>query len=169
MVGWRILVWAVLVLTALIFLYLVRAVLLPFILAFIVAAVLEPSVRRLRLRGYSRFWAVLMVFFVFFGLLTGVGILAAPTVVREVTTVTKKFEDFTASLTQVNENNNFFVRWNPALQAQQSSSKDQIDILLGQASPILKRLGLPTTRRAITDQYIEPRRAQIAQGVKNAF
>src|SRR5689334_6347593 len=108
MIGWRILLWAVLVLAALIFLYLVRAVLLPFILAFIIAAVLEPSVRRLRLRGYSRLWAVFMVFFVFFGALFSIAFFAAPTVVREVTTVTNKFQDFTASLTQVNENNNFF-------------------------------------------------------------
>jgi len=169
MIGWRILLWATLVVVAGVFLYLVRGILLPFVISFIVAALLEPSVRRLRLRGYSRGVAVSMVFVVFFLALILIGIFAGPSVARQVTTATTKFEEFTANLAGGEKSDNYFLRWNPVNQAQQFSKQDQIDVLLTQARPYLERLGLPTTRRAITEQYIEPHRGEIAASAKKAF
>jgi predicted PurR-regulated permease PerM len=167
--GWRITLWVTLVVVALVFLYLVRGILLPFVLSFIIAALLEPSVRRLRLRGYSRGVAVSMVFVVFFLLLTMVGIAAGPTVVRQIGTASSTFEEFTTGLTTGNQADNYFLRWNPVNQAQQFSRQDQVDALLAQARPTLERLGLPSTRRAIMEQYVEPRRGEIAGYAKKAF
>lgn len=167
--GWRITLWVTLVVVALVFLYLVRGILLPFIISFIIAALLEPSVRKLRLRGYSRGVAVSLVFVAFFLLLTVIGILAGPTVARQVTTASSAFETFTTNLTADSESENYFVRWNPVNQAQDYSQQDQVDILLAQAKPYLDRFDLPSSRREITEQFIEPRREQIAASARKAF
>ncbi len=167
--GWRITLWVTLVVVTLAFLYLVRGILLPFIISFIIAALLEPSVRRLRIRGYSRGLAVSMVFIVFFLTLTVIGIFAGPTVARQVTSATKAFEGFTASVTAGSQADNYFLRWNPVNQAQQFGRQDQIDTILTQVRPYLERAGLPSTRRAIMDQYVEPRRGDIAKSAQKAF
>lgn len=62
------------VLVAVFFLYMVRSILLPFGIGFFVAALVDPAIRKLRLRGFSRTGAVLTVFFGFFifvGLIIG--------------------------------------------------------------------------------------------------
>lgn len=161
--------WVTLVVVTFVFLYLVRGILLPFIISFIIAALLEPSVRRLRLRGYSRGVAVSMVFVVFFLALTLVGIFAGPTVARQVATASTSLNEFTGSITAGSQADNYFLRWNPVNQAQQLSKQDQVDVLLAQAKPYLERLGLPSTRRAITEQYIDKNRGQISAYVNKAF
>lgn len=161
--------WVTLVVVTFVFLYLVRGILLPFIISFIIAALLEPSVRRLRLRGYSRGLAVSMVFVVFFLALTLVGIFAGPTIARQVATASTSLNEFTGSLTAGSQADNYFLRWNPVNQAQQLSKQDQLDVLLTQAKPYLERLGLPSTRRAITEQYIDKNRGQISAYVNKAF
>lgn len=161
--------WVTLVVVTLVFLYLVRGILLPFIISFIIAALLEPSVRRLRLRGYSRGIAVTMVFIVFFLGMTLIGVFAGPTIARQVTTASKSLQDFTGSLSAGSQADNYFLRWNPVNQARQVSEQDQIDVLLVQAKPYLERLGLPSTRRAITEQYIDKNRGQISAYVQKAF
>ncbi len=167
--GWRVTLWVTLVVVTLVFLYLVRGILLPFIISFIIAALLEPSVRRLRLRGYSRGIAVTMVFIVFFLGMTLIGVFAGPTIARQVTTASKSLQDFTGSLSAGSQADNYFLRWNPVNQARQVSEQDQIDVLLVQAKPYLERLGLPSTRRAITEQYIDKNRGQISAYVQKAF
>lgn len=161
--------WVTLVVVTFVFLYLVRGILLPFIISFIIAALLEPSVRRLRLRGYSRGVAVSMVFVVFFLALTLVGIFAGPTIARQVATASTSLNEFTGSITAGSQADNYFLRWNPVNQAQQLSKQDQVDVLLAQAKPYLERLGLPSTRRAITEQYIDKNRGQISAYVNKAF
>ncbi|MCC7230581.1 MAG: AI-2E family transporter [Fimbriimonadaceae bacterium] len=167
--GWRITLWVTLVVVSVVFLYLVRGILLPFIVSFIIAALLEPSVRKLRLRGYSRGMSVSMVFIVFFLAVTAAAIFGGPSVVRQIGTATGKFEEFTSSLTGGNKADHFFLRWNPVNQAQAFSRQDQFDVLLTQARPYLERVGLPSTRRAIMEQYVEPNRGQIASSVRKAF
>src|SRR5437870_1596454 len=100
MVGWRILLWAVLVLAALIFLYLVRGILLPFVVAFIIASLLEPAVRRLRMQGLSRKASVFIVMGVFGALVLGGTVLVAPTVVSQVSALTSRAEALTSSISQ---------------------------------------------------------------------
>ena len=66
MVGWRVALWAVIVVAALTFLFLVRGILLPFILAFLLSVLLDPAVRKIRLKtGLSRRFAVSVVMFSF--------------------------------------------------------------------------------------------------------
>lgn len=167
--GWRITLWVTLVGVALVFLYLVRGILLPFVVSFIIAALLEPSVRRLRLRGYPRGVAVSLVFVAFFLFLTAVGIMGGPTIVRQIGSATGAFERFTTDLTASSQADNYFLRWNPVNQAHATSQHDQLDRLLLQFGPQLERLGLPSSRRAIIEQYVEPRREEIAKYAKNAF
>ncbi len=153
----------------LVFLFLVRGILLPFIVSFIIAALLEPSVRKLRLRGVSRKLAVMTVMAAFFVVVIGIGVVAAPSIARQVTALTTKVEDLTADMSRTSENDNFFLRWNPVVQVQQDQNSSQIDRLLSQYSPTLERFGLPTTRRAIMEQYVDPRRPQIVKAVQSAF
>ncbi|OJU61487.1 MAG: hypothetical protein BGO01_05235 [Armatimonadetes bacterium 55-13] len=169
MVGWRILLWATIVVVALVFLYLVRGILLPFVISFIISALLEPSVRKLRLRGYSRGAAVGMVFVVFFLGLGFIGVFAGPSIARQVSMASGKLDEFTTSLTGGDKTDNFFLRWNPVNQAQEFTKQDQFDVLLNQARPFLERAGLPSTRRAITEQYIDKHRGEIASSAQKAF
>lgn len=169
MVGWRILLWAVLVLAALLFLYLVRGILLPFILSYVIAVLLDPTVRKLRLRGYSRKKAVVLVMTVFFLGLVLVGILAAPQITTQVANLNNKVTDVTASIMRVNAENNFFVRWNPVVQARRAGGGNQLDQFLGRYEGLLGRMGLPTNTQEILDQYVEPQRGQIAQAVRTGF
>jgi predicted PurR-regulated permease PerM len=74
--GWRIFLWLTIVLVVVGFLYLVRSILFPFAFGIFASALLDPAIRKLRLRGFSRTWAVLTVFVGFFvavGTLVAVG------------------------------------------------------------------------------------------------
>ncbi|MCL6623965.1 MAG: AI-2E family transporter [Fimbriimonadales bacterium] len=65
MVGSRVLLWVVIVLVITLFLYTVRGILLPFVIGMVVAALLDPAIRTLRLKGFSRAGAVWTVFLAF--------------------------------------------------------------------------------------------------------
>lgn len=151
------------------FLYLVRGVLLPFVVAFIVAALLEPAVRKLRLRGYSRGLSVTLIFVAFFGVIIAAGLWLTSPITRQVSNLNQNVQSFTDSIAKTNANANFFVRWNPVLQAQQSTTADQIDVTLGQFAPSLRRLGLPATKHEIMTQYVEKQRPQIVKLIQSFF
>ena len=76
--AWRISLWIAIVLVIFGFLWMVRGVLAPFILAILIAALLEPFVRRLRKAKISRPIAVFIVLIGFFSLVAGVVLVAAP-------------------------------------------------------------------------------------------
>ncbi|MCH8275803.1 MAG: AI-2E family transporter, partial [Armatimonadetes bacterium] len=84
MAGSRVLLWVAIVLIATLFLYTVRSILLPFIIGIIVAALLDPAIRKLRLKGFSRAGAVWTVFLGFFLVVAIIGRMVAPAVSREV-------------------------------------------------------------------------------------
>lgn len=160
--------WAVLVVTALLFIYLVRGILLPFIVSFIIAALLEPTVRRLRLRGMSRGGAVTLVILGFYVVVGGLGLLVAPSISRETQQLTDQVQEITASISRQGQSDNFFLRWDPMVQIQQQgTATNQIDSLLERYSGTLERLGLPTTRREIMEQYVDKNRPQITRMVQN--
>ncbi|RYG36134.1 AI-2E family transporter [bacterium] len=170
MPGWRIALWAVLVLAALLFLWLVRGVLLPFVVSLIIAALLEPGVRWLRLRGMSRRAAVYLVATGFFGILIGAGLWAAPNVARQVSSLSGAAQDLTRGIVEEGRDDNFFVRWNPVVQQrQQTGTTGRIDQLLAQYSPQLEGLGLPSSRRALMDTYVRKNRSKVAGFVQGAF
>lgn len=167
MPGWRILLWAVLVLAALLFLYLVRGILLPFIVAFIIAALLEPTVRKLRLRGMSRRAAVTVVVGSFFVIVGAAGVLLAPTISRQIVGFSGQVRELTSSLARPEES--FFKRWDPVYQARFATTSNPLDRVLRQYGPALERFGLPSSRRALMQNYVEPQRRQIAEAVKKGF
>jgi predicted PurR-regulated permease PerM len=65
------------------FLYSVRAILFPFAIGLVVAALLDPSIRKLRMRGVRRGFAVGTMFAVFLGVVVGAAILVAPLAVTQ--------------------------------------------------------------------------------------
>ncbi len=168
MPGWRILLWALLVIAGLVFVYLVRGILLPFIVSLIIAAMLEPTVRRLRLRGMSRggaVWLVVGAFYVVMGIL---GVLVTPKITQETQSLTDQVQEITASITRQGASDNFFTRWDPAVQVQQQNGAvNQVDGLLARYGGLLERLGLPSTRREIMEQYVDKNRPQITKAVQN--
>ncbi|HWD40869.1 MAG TPA: AI-2E family transporter [Fimbriimonas sp.] len=167
MPGWRILLWAVLVVAALSFIYLVRGILLPFVVSFIIAALLEPTVRKLRLRGISRKAAVFIVMSAFFVVVGGIGVVVAPSISRETSALGDRVQNWTNTLSQ-SSNDSFFVRWDPVLQAQaETSTSGKIDALLSRYGDTLSRLGLPSTREGIMEQYVRPNTPQITKAVRD--
>lgn len=161
--------WAAVVAAALVFLYLVRGILLPFVLAFIISVLLDPTIRKLRARGYKRTTAIALVFFAFFGILT-VGIVrVAPLISGQLDGFSTSFESFTKQISVQKDDQNIFRRWNPVQQAKPKAGSDQIDEIIASMQGPLQSLGLPTTKRALFEQYVEPHRARIAQTVRNGL
>ena len=157
-------------LAVILFLYLVRGILLPFVVAFVLASLLEPSVRRLRLRGLKRGLAVTLVVGLFYGALVLAGALVSPSLVRETQSLTDRATKLAADVSRTNDEDSFFLRWNPEVRAR-AALPSPIDKALSQYAPSLERLGLPTSRREIMEQYVDKNRPQIAkaiQGFSNA-
>ncbi len=65
MVGSRVFLWVVIVLIIAFFLYTVRSILLPFVIGLVVASLLDPAIRTLRVKGFTRAGAVWTVFLAF--------------------------------------------------------------------------------------------------------
>ncbi len=169
MAKWRIALWALIVVVAAAFLYAVRAILIPFALAWIIAVLLEPMVRRLRLRGMSRGGSVLTVTVAFFVLIGGVIAYTAPRISAQIGELRGTFQTLAQGLSQENPRQSHFERWNPKVQAAETGPLVWIDRTLEEVHPTLTRFGLPTSRRAIYDQYIEPQQENIAGAVSGFF
>lgn len=169
MVGWRIALWVVLVATTLYFLYLVRGVLLPFVLAYIVCLILEPGVKKLRLRGMKRSGAVAVVLIGFFGVLGIVGAWVTPLMVEQVASLNTKSQEYVAQLAEQDRERNFFIRWNPAIQVKRTDTRSAADAFLVQYQEYLQRLGLPTTSRGFVDRFFEPNKEQIQAMTQRVF
>jgi len=169
MVGWRIALWASILALSLAFLYLVRGILLPFIVAFIIALLLDPTIKKLRLRGIPRGIAVFSVFAVFSLIVVGLILLLAPRVGGQLTTFKSKLDDLSAQLKAKDPDSNYFVRWKPSIQAKNNGESDRIDKIFAEYRPMLERFGQPTTKKAFVDQYIEPYKEDIANSVQTFF
>lgn len=169
MSAWRIALWAALMLAALSFLWLVRAILPPFVVAFIVSSLLEPIVGRLRQKGFSRGWAVTTVVSGFVLVLAAGVALLAPTIAHQISSLSGKAQEASKFVSQTNPDDNFFVRWNPVVHTNESSLAFQIDGLLDKYGDYLERVDIPATRQGLIDKYIEPRRPQIARFIEGVF
>jgi predicted PurR-regulated permease PerM len=165
MQGWRIALWVAIVLVILMFLYYVRGILLPFVVAFAISAMLEPTIKRLRLRGWPRPLAIWSIFLVFIGVLTGMALWLTPIISNQVGGFKNKIDELTANITHQDESQSFFVRWNPAVQIAHPDD-NAIDKAFSQNESTLERFGLPTTRRAFLAQYVEPQRAQLGKSIQ---
>ncbi|HMS53927.1 MAG TPA: AI-2E family transporter [Fimbriimonadaceae bacterium] len=158
MIGWRISLWAVIVLIAIWFLWMVRGILAPFILALLVSAILQPTIKKLRLRGYSRGWAIALVFAAFLGVISVAGILLVPLASNQVNTLRIKLDEVTASLSAP-----------PSANGVNHEANTKIDDFLKEAAPTLERFGLPTTRKEIVEQYVEPYQKDLTSAGKTFF
>lgn len=74
--------------------YLVREIWLPLAIAFLIAMTLDPVVDRMELRGFSRFWASLMIFVSFFVFLVATLYVIIPPVVRQAQYVNSKLNEY---------------------------------------------------------------------------
>jgi predicted PurR-regulated permease PerM len=169
MLGWRIALWLALVLGIGWFLYAVRGVLLPFVISFVLAALLEPTVRRLRLRGFSRGKAVAVVVGGFLIVGTALILLVTPRITSQIAQLTERIDQLTKTLAQADDRNNYFYRWNPVQQMQRDPTTAQIDRMFAQYGSTLERVGLPATREAFMEQYVERQRPKIVQAVQAGF
>lgn len=168
MPGWRILLWVVIVLAAIFFLYLVRGILFPFLASFILAALLEPLVRKLRLRGMSRKAAVALVSASFFLVAIGIVVGLMPSIIRQSGTMRTEVGQLLSGWTQEDPNQSFYVRWRAPLLAEAPTQSSPIDRLLTPYSATLAKFGLPSTQREIISQYVEPERPKIAAGIQSS-
>ncbi len=166
---WRIALWIALVIVSVTFLYMVRMVLLPFILAFIIASLLDPSIKKLRMRGWPKGWAIMTPFLVFFGILTGAGIYLAPVIGGQLSNFSTQVEAISQQLTTEDPSLNFYVKWNPAVVAENKTSQNLTDQLLTQVKPVLSSVGLPYTRQELYSKYIAPKQKEIAKGFEWFF
>ena len=157
----------VIVLAILVFLYFVRGILLPFVIAFAISSVLEPTIKKLRLKGWPRPLAIWSIFSAFVVVIVGLGIWLVPVISTQVIGFKSKIDDLTATISKEDTNENFFVRWNPVVQIEHSVDQDPVDKLLTQNQDLLSRLNLPTSKRVLVAQYVEPQRAQLGKSIQS--
>ena len=162
----RIAIWVAVVCVALGFLWLVRGVLPPFILAIVVAMVLEPVVRKLGEFHVPRPAAVLSITAAFFGLVATAIILVTPRVADQINDARVNVQSLVGQWTQDEANDNVFVRWNPIVRAQPPGPLAVVDKTFEQFRPLLNQFGLPPSRRAIFDEYVTPHRNEIAKSAE---
>jgi predicted PurR-regulated permease PerM len=173
--GWRLALWAVVAAIALVFLWSVRSVLVPFAVAWIVAVLLEPLVARLEgvlakpFPKAKRTVSIATINLVFFTLVIAAGLWVGPRMVSQFGELQKSVQDLTETISEESRTENHFVRWNPVVRAQPPGPLGAVDRALEQLAPTLDRVGLPSTRRAIFDQYLAPQRDQIAEGIAAFF
>lgn len=165
---WKISLWVALVCATFGFLYMVRAILPPFVLAFLISVLLEPSIQRLQRRGFSRTFSVGTAFLLFLVLLTGVVVTVVPRVSGQLSSFSRSLQSVTAQLA-AGDNQSAYIRWNPAVRSQSGALSNPIDQVLDQFSGPLERMGIPSSRRALVQQYVEPHREKIAASVRTFF
>lgn len=166
---WRILLWVAIVGVALAFLWLVRGVLPPFILAWLIAVLLNPLVKGMGKLKIPRPIAVFVIAGAFFGLVGLVAVWAVPQLSRQVNEVRTTVQSFTERLAADTAEDNVFVRWNPAVAAKPPGTLGFVDGFLEENRATLDQFGLPSTRRAFNEQYIQPHRDDISNGIRNGF
>jgi predicted PurR-regulated permease PerM len=126
-------------LAAALLLYLVRDVLPPFLIAFAIAALLDPVLKRMQRRGWSRRVATVVVFVLFLVVFTGVALVLIPAAVRQATEFAVNMPAYYGSL---------------AGRAQEA---------LAAHHALLARLRLPTSSTEILARY----QAQITRALQN--
>lgn len=167
--GWRIGLWVALLALAIWFLYAVRSILLPFIAALVISVLLDPTVRKLRMRGYPRGLAIGMVFFGFIVVIVGLGLWLTPVIGGQLTQIRTTADNLVVQMGGTDPNQNFFMRWNPSVTMQRPKEGTPVDQVFKVAGPFLDSLGLPSNKRDFVDQYIVPHKGEIAGHVENFF
>lgn len=169
MKSWRILLWVAVVAAVLGFLWAVRGILLPFVLAWLIAVLLEPVIAAMGRARIPRPFAVTGICVVFFG---GIGLAAwglAPQIGQQANNLRVTVQGLVSKLAEEAADDNPFVRWNPSVIAKPAGPLGSVDETLSAYRGTLEQFGLPTTRRAFTAQYIDPYRENISRTVQQVF
>jgi predicted PurR-regulated permease PerM len=169
MAWWKVGLWALLLIAAGWFFYSIQSVLLPFALSWLIAVLLEPVVGWLCRKGWPRALSVAAILAVFFLSVGGLLAFTAPRVAGQLNELRFAFERLTEGLNEANEQQNHFLRWGPAASVEPSGPLDGIDKALEQLAPTLERVGLPSSRQAVFEQYIAPQRDNISQAIAGLF
>ena len=137
--GWRIALWVVIAIATLAFLYAVRGILSPFVLAFLISAILQPGVNRLVSKGWKRGRASLALMTMFFGSIIALLVLLTPVVTQQVGGFKDRAEELARTVAQPNPNDNFFMRGIPEVRIANAERKDPIDTYLGRYADLLSQ------------------------------
>jgi predicted PurR-regulated permease PerM len=105
----------------------------------------------------------------FFGSIVALLVLLTPVVSQQIGGFKDRAEMLARNVAQPNPNDNFFMRGVPSVRVANAARKDPVDSFLGRYSDVLSQANLPTTKRAIIAQYIEPQRGQIQKTVQGAL
>lgn len=167
--SWRMALWILLVGAFVAFLYLVRPILMPFIGALLIAAVLEPMIQRKIKRGSSRKRAVISIWGLSMLLLTALVVLLTPQVSRQILNFKDRVDDISAQLNAQTAYDNYFIRWNPRIRMESDRTTGVIDSFFESNASRLKQLGLPTNRRAAMSEYVEPHRKEFTKAIQTFF
>lgn len=169
MKSWRIFLWVAVVAVTLWFLWSVRGILLPFVLAWLTAVLLEPVIRRLNKWGLPRPAAVMLISLLFFGSILGLGLAIGPRIGKQINDVRSSVQSLAQRLAEESADDNPFVRWNPAVIAKPAGPLGAVDTTLTAYRSTLEQVGLPSTRRAFTAQFVDPYRDNISKSLQRAF
>ncbi len=161
--------WVAISIAALGFLYLVRGILLPFVVAIIISALLHPVFSWLRRKGWSVFFSGFVPILLFFGTFLTILIGLTPVITQQVGGLKDRGEQLVTSLAKPNPLDNFFIRGNPENRFRALEAKDPVDSFLGSYTDLLTRFSLPTSKREIIAQYIEPQRDSIKNTIQGAL
>lgn len=101
-------------LTAGYFLYLVQSIVPPFLIAFFLAALLDPTLRSMEKRGRSRGWSILSIYLLGFLILLLLALLLGRPLTMQIESLTKNFNDY--YLTVEKNAEGFYQRLLPFLQ-----------------------------------------------------
>lgn len=148
--AWRILLWAGLVVGVAWFLYAVRGILLPFVLAFLTAVLVEPLVTRLVARGVRRGAAVGIVTALFFLVVGAAALAVSIPVGQQIQVVHQRVDETVKALSTMDG----------------GQPTEALDKILAQASAVTERFGYRLDRETIVTQVIEPRKEQISKTVE---
>ncbi len=158
--GLRVLLWVAIVLIATWFLYSVRSVLFPFAIGLFAAALLDPSIRRLRKRGFSRGAAVWTIFLSFFISVAAIVFVLAPIIAAQ-------FANIQGTVTAFAKNSLFpptrveqFLADKEALKLREQLGDDKYPVEL----PAFKAWLLDTDRRdSYYSVFLEVERSELYQ------
>lgn len=169
MAGSRVLLWVAIVLVAAWFLYTVRTVLLPFVVGIVVAALLEPAIRRLRRRGFSRKISVAVVSTLFFVVAAAIIAIATPTVANQVRSVQPTIETYFENLLSPMKEEVFLSKVEKTLPKDLRSASRFRAWIRGEVTSSLtyeeffdqyryelRRYGLPTNREDLSEAFYQP-------------
>ncbi len=95
--------------------------------------------------------------------------MAIPQLSRQVNEIGVTVQSTTQQLAEDTANDNVYVRWNPAIQSKPKRVLGFVDRLLEENRSLLNQLGMPSTRRAFNEEYIQPHRQDLSDSIRNGF